>query len=161
MAASSTEKETPQALAPKAKAKAKSAKNASATKKKRGKKAAKKAVGGGGSLSKSDEIRRVATFMHGRGEKPRPSLIVKELKQNGIDVAPAQVSIVLKKMGFRPLRKRKGGKRAAARVATAKPASSSAAVSFEDLLAAKKAAASLGGTGKAIAALQALKKFED
>lgn len=160
MAASSTENETPKALAPKAKPK--SAKKASVMKKKGGKKPAKKAAGGGGASSKSDEIRRVATFMHGRGEKPRPSLIVKELKQNGIDVAPAQVSLLLKKMGFRPLRKRKGGKRAAvARAATTKPAASSTAVSLEDLLAAKKASATLGGTSKAIAALQALKKFED
>jgi hypothetical protein len=63
---------------------------------------------------------------------------------------------------FRPLRKRKkaaaaGGDKAVATKAGPKKAS---VVSVEDLLAAKKIAGSLGGTDKAIAALQALKKFE-
>ena len=57
---------------------------------------------------KSAEIRKIATGMKAKGEKPRPSVIVVELKKLGITVAPPQVSNILKKMGFRPLRKRKG-----------------------------------------------------
>jgi arginine repressor len=113
--------------------------------------------------SKSDEVRKLANALKAKGEKPRPSVIVAELKKQGIDVAPAQVSIVLKKMGFRPLRKRKGAAKAAAGKAAAAKAGPKKAsvVSLEDLLAAKKVAGSLGGTDKAIAALQALKRFED
>jgi hypothetical protein len=164
MAAATTDNQSEEM--PEPKAKDRPSKKSTAMKKrtkKAKKKAAKKPVkrGDDGARSKSDEIRRVATFMQGRGEKPRPSLIVKELKQQGIDVAPAQVSLVLKKMGFRPLRKRKGAKRAAPRVASVKPSVARGVVSVDDLLAAKKAAAALGGTGKAIAALQALKRFED
>ena len=129
------------------------------------KKAAPKA---GAAANKSEEVRKLATQMKERGEQPRPSVIVAELAKRGVNVAPAQVSIVLKKMGFRPLRKRKGAKRAARGAAprattaraTRKPAAGGQ-VSIDDLLAAKKAAASLGGTDKAIAALQALKRFED
>jgi hypothetical protein len=102
--------------------------------------------------TKSDEVRSLASAMKGRGEKPRPSVIVAELKKQGVDVAAAQVSIVLKKMGFRSLRKRKGS----AKVSPVK----ASVVSVEDLLAAKKVVGNLGGTDKAIAALQALKKFE-
>ncbi|MGA0039690.1 MAG: hypothetical protein ACO3NZ_07575 [Pirellulales bacterium] len=124
--------------------------------------AAKPAEKSGAAVNKSDEVRALATAMKARGEQPRPSVIVAELKKKGVAVAPAQVSIVLKKMGFRPLRKRKGAKRSAGKVAApravAKPA---AAVSIDDLLAAKKAAVSLGGTEKAIFALQALKRIED
>ncbi len=113
--------------------------------------------------SKSDEVRKLANSMKAKGEKPRPSVIVAELKKHGIDVAAAQVSMVLKKMGFRPLRKRK--KAAAARAGTSVTAKAgpkkTSVVSVEDLLAAKKVAGNLGGTDKAIAALQALKRFED
>lgn len=129
------------------------------------KKAAKKvAAKPGAGPSKSDEVRAIATAMKERGEQPRPALIVAEMAKKGTTVAPAQVSIVLKKMGFRPLRKRKGAKRAAAARSAApragKPAAS-AAVSIDDLIAAKKVASSLGGTDKAIAALQALKRIAD
>jgi arginine repressor len=126
------------------------------------KKAAPKA---GAAANKSEEVRKIATAMKEKGEQPRPSVIVAELAKKGVAVAPAQVSIVLKKMGFRPLRKRKGAKRAsapksAAPRAAAKPAAGGV-VSIDELLAAKKAAAALGGTEKAIAALQALKRIED
>lgn len=130
--------------------------------KKVAKKAAPKA---GAAANKSEEVRKIATAMKEKGEQPRPSVIVAELAKKGVAVAPAQVSIVLKKMGFRPLRKRKGAKRAsapksAAPRAAAKPAAGGV-VSIDELLAAKKAAAALGGTEKAIAALQALKRIED
>ncbi|MBL6713758.1 MAG: hypothetical protein ISQ07_10275 [Pirellulales bacterium] len=125
------------------------------------KKAAPKA---GAAANKSEEVRKLAAEMKAKGEQPRPSVIVAELAKRGVKVAPAQVSIVLKKMGFRPLRKRKGAKRAAAARSAApragKPAAS-AAVSIDDLIAAKKVASSLGGTDKAIAALQALKRIAD
>ncbi len=132
-----------------------------AAKKAATKKAASKA---GAAANKSEEVRKLAGQMKESGQQPRPSVIVAELSKRGINVAPAQVSIVLKKMGFRPLRKRKGAKRSAAKTGAAravgKPATG-APVSFDDILAAKKAAVSLGGTEKAIAALQALKRIED
>jgi hypothetical protein len=118
-------------------------------------------------VNKSAEIRKIATGMKAKGEKPRPSVIVVELKKLGITVAPPQVSNILKKMGFRPLRKRKGVSKAKAGLAAAKAksgakggAKKTSIVSVEDLLAAKKAAGTIGGTDKAIAALQALKRFE-
>jgi hypothetical protein len=118
-------------------------------------------------VNKSAEIRKIATGMKAKGEKPRPSVIVVELKKLGITVAPPQVSNILKKMGFRPLRKRKGVSKAKAGLAAAKAKSAAkggakkaSIVSVEDLLAAKKAAGTIGGTDKAIAALQALKRFE-
>ena len=132
-----------------------------AAKKAATKKAAPKA---GAEPSKSDLVRKLAKELKEGGQQPRPSVIVAELGKQGVKVAPAQVSIVLKKMGFRPLRKKKGAKKgapkAAGAVRAAKPAASSA-VSLDELLAAKKAAASLGGTEKALAALQALKRIEE
>jgi hypothetical protein len=119
---------------------------------------AKKADG----VNKSAEIRKLASAMKARGEKPRPSVVVTELAKRGVEVAPAQVSGVLKRMGFRPLRRRKKGAKGAkaAGAAPAKRTAKSAAISLEDLLAAKKVVGALGGTDKAIAALQALKQFE-
>lgn len=114
-----------------------------------------------GGVNKSDEIRKVATAIKAKGDKPRPSVIVAELNTKGVKVAPAQVSMVLKRMGFRPLRRRKkaGGATATA-AAGPKAGGRQQAVSVDDLIAAKKMAGSLGGTEKAIAALQALKRFE-
>jgi hypothetical protein len=115
-------------------------------------------------INKSAEIRKVAAAMKAKNQKPRPSLIMAELKKLGVVVSSPQVSMVLKKMGFRPLRKRKKAAAANSGAAPSKAAANStskaAAVSLEDLLAAKKMAGSLGGTDKAIAALQALKRFE-
>jgi hypothetical protein len=103
--------------------------------------------------------------MKAKGTKPRPSVIVAELGGRGIKVAAAQVSFVLKSMGFRPLRKRrkKGGDVAAAAgtpKAATKKTVGTGAVSIEDLLAAKKAVASLGGSERALEAIQALKRLE-
>ncbi len=99
--------------------------------------------------------------MKAKGDKPRPSVIVAELSTKGVKVAPAQVSMVLKKMGFRPLRRRKkAGGPAATASAAPKAGGRQQGVSVDDLIAAKKMAGSLGGTEKAIAALQALKRFE-
>jgi hypothetical protein len=104
-------------------------------------------------VNKSAEIRKLAAATKAKGQKPRPSLIMAELKKHGVVVSSPQVSMVLKKAGFRPLRKRK--KAVAAKVG---PAAS--VVSVEDLLAAKKVAGEFGGADKAIKALQALKRFE-
>ena len=69
-------------------------------------------------VNKSEEIRNVATTMKAKGEKPRPVAIIAALQDRGITVSSPQVSIVLKKMGFRPTRGRKaaGGVRKAAAV---------------------------------------------
>jgi hypothetical protein len=117
-----------------------------------------------GDVNKSDEIRKVAAAMKAKGTKPRPSVIVAELGGRGIKVAAAQVSFVLKSMGFRPLRNRrkKGGEGAAAsgtRKVAAKKAVGIGAVSIEDLLAAKEAVASLGGSERALEAIRALKRL--
>ena len=99
-----------------------------AAKKAAAKKAAPKA---GAEPSKSDLVRKLAKELKEGGQQPRPSVIVAELAKQGVKVAPAQVSIVLKKMGFRPLRKKKGGAKksppeAAGAVRAPKPAASSA-----------------------------------
>ena len=152
------------AAAPKArvtKPKAKPSKNPVAQKPA---KASKKPAG---DINKSEEIRKLATAMKAKGTKPRPSVIVAELGANGINVAAAQVSIVLKKMGFRPLRKR-GKKGAAGAVAGAPKAvvgkvatkGAAGAVSIDDLLAAKKAVVALGGSDRAVEAIQVLKRLE-
>jgi len=109
-------------------------------------------------VNKSEEIRKIAAQMKAKGEKPRPVTIIATLKSKGIEVSSPQVSMVLKKMGFRPLQKRKGA--AKAKAAAKSGPKKASVVSVEDLLAAKKVAGSLGGTDKAIAALQALKRFE-
>jgi hypothetical protein len=113
-------------------------------------------------LNKSDEIRKVATKMRAAGEKVRPKLIVEELAKRGITVAPAQVSMVLKGMGFKPLRKRK--KKAAAegtpKAAKAGRPAKGTAVTVEDLLAAKKVVDAMGGAEKALRAIEALRRLE-
>jgi hypothetical protein len=101
-------------------------------------------------VNKSEEIRKVAKSMQDKGEKPRPVVIIAALKKQGIVVSSPQVSMVLKRMGLRPSRGRKavaaGGR--------------SGAISVEDLLAAKKLVNHFGGTARALAALEALQKFE-
>jgi len=124
-------------------------------------KAAKKPAAKG--VSKSDEVRRLAAATKADGEKPRPSVIVATLAKQGIHVAAAQVSIVLKKMGFRPLSKRrkKGAAEGGPKAGTKKASqAAAAAVSIDDLLAAKKAVASLGGSERALEAIQAVKRLD-
>jgi hypothetical protein len=112
--------------------------------------------------SKADLIRKVAGIIRAKGEKPRPTDIVRILEEEGVKVAVAQVSMTLKAAGYSPLRKRRKGKKSrGARVA--KPSggnSRSREISIDDLLAAKSVSGAFGGTDKAIAALQALKQFE-
>jgi phosphoribosylaminoimidazole (AIR) synthetase len=68
----------------------------------------------------------------------------------------------LKAAGYRPLRKRRKGKKAAEGMGTKKAVGASrvSQISIDDLLAAKSVSGAFGGTDKAIAALQALKQFE-
>jgi hypothetical protein len=115
-------------------------------------------------VNKSEEIRKVATSMKAKGEKPRPVTIITALGKQGIEVSSPQVSMVLKRMGFRPRKRRKGGKAAAARPAAAKKpvarVKAAAAISVDDLLAAKKVAEKFGSADQAIKVLEALKRFE-
>ncbi len=114
----------------------------------------------GKGVNKSEEIRKIAAAMKERGEKPRPILIVGALKKQGIAVSSPQVSMVLKRMGFRPRKRRKPGEAAAPKAAKARVVRS-AQLSIEDLLAAKKIVSQFGGTDRALAAITALKRFED
>ena len=112
--------------------------------------------------SKADLIRKVASIIKAKGEKPRPAEIVKILAEEGVTVAPAQVSITLKAAGYRPLRKRRKGKKTVEGPAPKKSASTGGAsqILIDDLLAAKSVSGAFGGTDKAIAALQVLKQLE-
>ena len=112
--------------------------------------------------SKADLIRKVAGIIKAKGEKPRPTQIVKILAEEGVSVAAAQVSMTLKAAGYRPLRKRRKNKKAADGTAMKKAVVAGRAkqISIDDLLAAKSVSGAFGGTDKAIAALQALKQFE-
>jgi arginine repressor len=114
-------------------------------------------------VNKSEEIRKLATAMKAKGEKPRPVTIIAALKKQGVEVSSPQVSMVLKRMGFRPRKRRKSGTLAAA-VAVAnkagKTGKSKAKISVEDLIAAKKAVSRLGGLDRAVAAIEALRQFE-
>jgi hypothetical protein len=110
--------------------------------------------------SKADLIRKVAGIIKAKGEKPRPTEIVKILAEEGVTVAAAQVSMTLKAAGYRPLRKRRKGKKTAGAVKKTVGAGRTSQISIDDLLAAKSVAGAFGGTDKAIAALQALKQFE-
>ena len=112
--------------------------------------------------SKADLIRKVAGIIKAKGERPRPTEIVEILAEEGVTVAAAQVSMTLKAAGYRPLRKRRKGKKTAEGTATKKAviAGSLKQISIDDLLAAKSVSGAFGGTDKAIAALQALKQFE-
>jgi hypothetical protein len=107
-------------------------------------------------VNKSAEIRRVAAAMKEKGEKPRPIVIIAQLKKQGVEVSSPQVSMVLKRMGFRP-RKRRGGE-AAGKVQ--RPSGRSALISVEDLIAAKRLVSHFGTADRALAAIAALKRLE-
>jgi hypothetical protein len=114
-------------------------------------------------VNKSEEIRKLAKVMKEKGEKPRPVAIIAALEKQGIDVSSPQVSMVLKRMGFRPRKRRKNGstKETVGAVATRKPATGRTdRISIEDLITAKKVVAQLGGTDRALATIAALKRFE-
>lgn len=109
-------------------------------------------------VNKSEEIRKAAKAMQDKGEKPRPVVIIATLKKQGVVVSSPQVSMVLKRMGFRPRKRRKAGAVAAPAVKSVRRTGGS--LSVEDLLAAKRLVGHFGGTERALAALEALKKFE-
>ena len=106
-------------------------------------------------VNKSEEIRKVATSMKAKNEKPRPVKIIEILKKQGIEVSSPQVSMVLKKMGFHRRKRAKGG---AVKTTSVKP-SRNAVVTVDDLIAAKRVVSQFGSADKAIAAIQALKHF--
>jgi hypothetical protein len=112
-----------------------------------------------GDVNKSAEIRKVASEMKAKGEKPRPVVIIDVLKKQGIVVSSPQVSMVLKKTGFRPRKRRKGGKVASGRVVKS-ATSKTIKIKVDDLVKAQKVVAQMGGLDRALAALQALKGFE-
>lgn len=130
-----------------------------------------------GKINKSAEVRAEASRLIEAGRHPRPVEIVRALEERGISVAPAQVSIVLKKMGVQ------GRTRRSKKAATAKPpvrpalppvpekplsappvvanrpqrgSSGDAAYTFEQLLAAKNFVEEVGSTRQAIELLEAL-----
>ena len=124
------------------------------------KKAAPKKPATKGDINKSAEIRKVANGMKAKGEKPRPVVIIEILKKQGVEVSSPQVSMVLKKMGFRPRKRRKSGVAQARAVSASATGSKSKRIKVEDLVKAKKVVASMGGLERALAAIQALKAFE-
>jgi len=105
-------------------------------------------------VNKSEEIRKLAKALEAKGEKPRPVVIIATLKKQGVVVSSPQVSMVLKRMGFRPRPRKQAG----AAVAGVKVRGG--AISVDELLAAKKLVGQFGGAERAMAALQALKQFE-
>ena len=113
-----------------------------------------------GDINKSAEIRKVANGMRAKGEKPRPVVIIEILKKQGIEVSSPQVSMVLKKMGFRPRKRRKSGVAQARAISVTGAKATTKKIKVEDLVKAQKVAAQMGGIEKAIAALQALRGFE-
>jgi hypothetical protein len=108
----------------------------------------------GKDVNKSEEIRKVATAMKAEGQKPRPVVIIDILKKRGIVVSSPQVSMVLKRMGLRPRKRRSSEEMAAGR------AGRQAALSIDDLVAAKQLLAQFGGADRALAAIKALKRLE-
>jgi transposase len=111
-------------------------------------------------VNKSEEIRKVANGMKAKGEKPRPVVIIEILKTQGVEVSSPQVSMVLKRMGFRPRKRRRSGDSAAPRAAAGSGATKATKIKIEDLVKAQKVAAQMGGIDRAVAALQALRGFE-
>jgi hypothetical protein len=113
-----------------------------------------------GDINKSAEIRKLADQMKAKGEKPRPVVIIDMLKKQGIVVSSPQVSMVLKKMGFRPRKRRKSGVAQARAISVTGAKSTTKKIKIEDLVKAQKVAAQMGGIDRALAALQALRGFE-
>jgi hypothetical protein len=110
--------------------------------------------------NKSEEIRKAAKAMKEKGEKPRPVTIIAVLKKQGIEVSSPQVSMVLKRMGFRPRKRRKAGKPVATGTAKTTRTARPTKISVDDLVAARKAVGQLGGLDRALAAIEALRNFQ-
>jgi len=123
------------------------------------KEAPKKPAASKKEINKSEEIRKVANAMKAKGEKPRPVVIIEVLKKQGIEISSPQISMVLKKMGFRPRKRSKAGKAAGAVKPISVKPSRNGLVTIDDLIAAKKVVGQFGSADKAIAAIQALKQL--
>ena len=129
-------------------------------------------------LNKSAEIRAEASRVLEDGGHPRPVEIVRALEERGISVAPAQVSIVLKKMGVQGRTRRKKASSAkppqrpalppvpekplsAPPVVANRPQPGPAGETFtiEQLIAAKTFVGEVGSPRQAIALLEALDRI--
>lgn len=131
-------------------------------------------------VNKSAEVRAEASRLIDAGHHPRPVEIVRALEERGISVAPAQVSIVLKKMGVQGRTRR--GKKAASAKPPVRPAlppvpekplsappvvanrpqpssSGEAAYTIEQLLAAKTFVKEVGSPQQAMELLETLDRL--
>ena len=108
-------------------------------------------------LNKSEEIRKLATEIQGRGEKPRPVTIVNTLKARGIVVSSPQVSMVLKKVGVE--RRPRKVKTSVAPTPKASSVSGGESFTVHQLLAAKKFVEMIGSPKRAMSLLDALDKL--
>ncbi len=105
----------------------------------------------GAVINKSEEIRTVAREMVEKGERPRPIEIVRKLKEKGIDIVAAQVSMAVRGTGleFRP-------SRAAPPPpfdAMPDPAAAMSRVSVQDLLMVREFVKEMGSMEKAVTAM--------
>ena len=107
-------------------------------------------------LNKSEEIRKLAKELQGRGEKPRPVTIVNMLKASGITVSSPQVSMVLKKEG---VERRPRKVKTSAAPTKASSVSGGESFTVHQLLAAKKFVEMIGSPRQAMALLDALDKI--
>lgn len=129
-------------------------------------------------VNKSAEVRAEASRLIDAGKHPRPVEIVRALEERGITVAPAQVSIVLKKMGVQGRTRRSKPASSKPPVRPALPpvpekplaappvvanrpqrAASNEAFTVEQLLAAKNFVDEAGSPRQAMALLEALDKL--
>ena len=107
-------------------------------------------------LNKSEEIRKLAKELQGRGEKPRPVTIVNMLRARGITVSSPQVSMVLKKEGGE---RRPRKVRLSATPTKASGVSGGESFTIDQLLAAKKFVEVIGCPRQAMALLDALDRI--
>lgn len=118
-------------------------------------------------VNKSEAIRGEARAILDAGGQPRPSAIVRALESRGIEVAPAMVSTVLKKMGLERRPRRKSGGAARQPVAAREPAaprrepadSTESSFTLHQLIAAKKFVEMVGSPRQALALLEALDRL--
>ena len=107
-------------------------------------------------MSKSDAIREAAAELKAKGERVRGITIVALLKTKGIEVVSPQVSMVLKKAGYKT-RKRRESKPASEKAPV--KAARANVISVEDLLIVKKSLAELGSADRFLEAIAALKRL--
>jgi arginine repressor len=89
---------------------------------------------------KSDAIRRVFNAMKEAGQEPKPVEILRKLAEEGLNVSPAQISQVIKKL----------------REGTPTKGKKELMFSLNDLVAARKFIAKIGSTEKAKELIEAL-----